>query len=49
MVSESMKSALDQHGILFYKMRSTMHLEDYFVNEKGSNHQLLRQNHANLI
>ena len=26
-----------------------MHLEDYFVNEKGSNHQLLKQNNYNLI
>ena len=26
-----------------------MHLEDSFVNEKGSNHQLLKQNNHNLI
>ena len=26
-----------------------MDLEDYFVNEKGSNHQLLKQNNHNLI
>ena len=26
-----------------------MYLEDYFVNEKGSNHQLLKQNNHNLI
>ena len=26
-----------------------MDLEDYFVSEKGSNHQLLKQNNHNLI
>lgn len=26
-----------------------MHLEDYFVNERGSNHQLLKQNNHNLV